>query len=127
VCQARLDVAITQPLEVVVDQGDGRARRQALLWVVSVQLEVLVDQGFEQGQSLGWKMSLRLENLAQRLRLVRRPAVEGGDQLPPVDEVQLQRQDAQQQVAIGVHRSAFERISTLVPTQLRGQRPSRAL
>jgi hypothetical protein len=99
--QAGVQVGVAQLLEVLAQEADGAQRRQALLGVVTVQRQMLVDQRFQQGMGIGGQGALVLEQVAQRAGLVQDPGVHGRDELVAVDEVHLERQDAEQQVAVG--------------------------
>ena len=82
---------------------DRRQRRQALLRVVAVLLEVFLDQGVEQLQPGRRQVAVVAQEVAERLGLVEQPGVHAGDQGVAGDEVELHGQDAEQQVAVGGH------------------------
>ena len=81
----------------------GRAERaeggQAPLGVAAVLLEVLADQGLEQGVGARRQGARSTQDLAQGPGLVGDPGVEGGEQGVAVDEVDLQGEEAEEQVA----------------------------
>jgi hypothetical protein len=60
-------------------------------------------QGSQQCLGIFRECALRDEDLAEGLGLVQHPGVHGSDQGVPADKVHLKSQDAEQQVAVGVH------------------------
>jgi hypothetical protein len=63
---------------------------------------VLVDQRLQQAAPGLSEVAALDEDLAERFRLVQRPGVHPGDEGVAGDEVDLQREDAEEQVAVGV-------------------------
>jgi hypothetical protein len=100
--QARFDVRVGHLLQLLAHRADGAKRRQALLGVVAVHLQVLADQGIEQGVRVLAQRPLRQQDGPQRPGLVEDPGVHGGDELVARHEVHLQCQDAEQQVTVRV-------------------------
>jgi hypothetical protein len=78
--------------------GDGR---QALLRVTVVGVQVLLHHRVQQAPPRGGQPPLVKEDLAQGLGLVQHPGVHGLDQAVAADEIYLQGQDAEEQVAVG--------------------------
>lgn len=103
----------------------------ALLHVVAVLLEVLLDEGFQQGVAILGEGALLDQELAQGFGLVQDPGVHGGDQGVAADEVHLQGQDAEKQVAIrgcahGGFRSArLQEPGCVFPLRITDGRPDR--
>jgi hypothetical protein len=62
---------------------------------------VPVDHRLHQGLLLGGQVAVPDEDLSQGLVLVQDPGVHGPDEGIAADEVHLQGQDAEQQVAVG--------------------------
>jgi hypothetical protein len=84
--------------------GKGGGRREggeAVPGVIVVGLEVFAHQRFEQLQPFGRQLRLLYQDLSQRLALVEHPGVHGRDQGIAADEIQLQRQNGKQQIAVG--------------------------
>jgi hypothetical protein len=79
-----------------------RHRGQAPGWVVAVGLEVLGDEGLQQGEPAWIESTLRDQDLAERAALLPPPDAHGGAQGVRSDEVHLQGQEAELQVAVGV-------------------------
>src|SRR5579883_3095381 len=100
--EAGLDIGVRDAGEVVAHRADRAERRQALLGVVAVQPQVLGHQGLQQQVPAGRERAALQEDPAQAARAVGNPAVEAIDQGIAVDEVVLQRQQAQEQVPPGV-------------------------
>jgi parallel beta-helix repeat protein len=96
-----LHVGVGEGLQLLAQRADGADRRQALPRVVAVHLQVALDEGLEQGAVVGPQRGLLHEDLAEGFGLVEDPGVQGGDEGVARDEVHLQRQDAEEQVAIG--------------------------
>ena len=76
-------------------------RRQALLGVIAVELEVLLDQPGHERVPAGREGAALQEDPVQRPGAIDVPSIEGTDQGLAVDEIDLERQQAEEQVAIG--------------------------
>ncbi len=112
--QADVQLGVGDGLEVVLDPADRAQRREAPLGVVAVLGQVLAHQRIEQAAVLLAQGPLLDEDLSQGPGLVQDPGVHGGDQRVARDEVHLERDDPEQQVAIGSgrrHRRALRRAS----------------
>jgi hypothetical protein len=101
--QAGLDVGVGKELQVVSNRTDGRDRREALFRFAAVILQVPTDQCVEQGVVVGRDGAHCHQNRTQRLAFVARPAIKGRQECLPVDKVVLKGQDAEQEVAVGIH------------------------
>ncbi len=99
--QAGLHLGVGDLLQVALDVRNRAERCQTLLRVVVVLLEVFLHQRLQQGVSLGSERLLAHEDGAEGLAFVQHPGVHGGDELVAVDEIQLQGEDAVQQVQVG--------------------------
>src|SRR5262249_26891850 len=108
--QGRLDLAIAQPLELLLQRRLDRQRRQALPGIVLVRLEVFLDQGMEELKSFGAQIALAGEDLAERLGLVEHPGLHRGHQALLADELHLEGEHAEKQIAVGSSRSRRSRI-----------------
>jgi hypothetical protein len=75
---------------------------QAPFRVVVVHLEVLGNQGFEQGMRVVSQSPLIEEDAAERFTLVQNPGIHGFDQRVAGDEIHLHREDAEEQIAVCV-------------------------
>ena len=78
----------------------GAERREAPLRVAAVLLDVAVDQRLEQGPARRVQGAALDEDLAERPVLLQGPGVHRRDQGVAGDEVHLQRQDAEEEVAV---------------------------
>jgi hypothetical protein len=102
--EAGVEFGVGQPVQLGthrVGGAPGGQGRQAALGVAAVLAQVLLDQGVQHGPLVLRQGGLALEDVAQGLAFVQDPGVHAGDELVAADEVQLQRQDAEQQVAVG--------------------------
>jgi hypothetical protein len=99
---AGLQVRVGNLLEFLTQRADRADRAQTLLGVAPVLLEVLLNQALQQGAPLGRQRLLLQEDLSQRLTLVEHPGVHGGYEGVTGDEVQLQGEDAEQQIPVSV-------------------------
>ena len=77
-------------------------RRETLLGIALVKFEVSLDEGIEQGPRIKLEHTLLNKNLAERLFLIQDPRMNRPDQLVSADEVHLQREAAEQEIAIDV-------------------------
>ena len=68
--------------------------------VAAVLLDVMADQRLEQGAGIRLQGPALLEEVGQRPVLFEKPGVHRGDQAVAGDEVHLEGQDAEEQVAI---------------------------
>jgi hypothetical protein len=98
--QAGLQVGVDDLLQLVADRGQRADGGQALLGIVVVPGQVPRDQGGQQLVLLGRERLVVEQDLADGPRLIEHPVIEGAEQLAAVDEVVLQGQDAEQQVAV---------------------------
>src|SRR5262249_2690935 len=78
-------------------------RRQAALGVLAVLFQMPPHHRVEQFAVGRGEGALVEQDLPQRFGLVQDPGVHGGDQGVAADEVHLQRQDAEQKVAVTAH------------------------
>lgn len=81
-----------------------RQRRQALLDVAAVPLDVATDHRVDDVAVARFKNALFDQDLSQWFELVEHPGIHARDELVAGDEVHLQREDAEEQVAVGVRR-----------------------
>jgi hypothetical protein len=98
--QARLQVGVGDLVQLLTDGANGADRGEALFGLIAVQVQVLLHQGLQQGVRVGAEGAVLLQDLSQGFALVEHPGVHGADEGIAADEVHLQGQDAQQQVAI---------------------------
>jgi hypothetical protein len=87
--------------EHVAQRSRDRQGRKTLLGVVLVAFEVHLDQYFEGRVLVRAKSTLFDEDLAEGLRFVQHPSVHRRDERIPAYEIHLQRQNAEQQIAVG--------------------------
>jgi hypothetical protein len=85
-----------------LDERGGVDRGETLAGVVIVLLEVGLNQGFHQQLLVEGQVTVADEDLAQWRFLVGHPGRHGPDQCVAADEAVVQRQDAEEQVAIAV-------------------------
>ena len=100
--QAGLQVGVGDPLEVAAGRPERAEGGQAPLGVAAVLIQVLADQRLEQVAAGLAQGDLLDEDPVQGPGLVEDPGADGGDQRLARDEVQLQGQDAEEQVAVRV-------------------------
>jgi hypothetical protein len=100
--EAGLHVGVGDVLQVLAGRAEGAEGGQAPLRVMAMLSQVLLDQCVEQLQPHWRELALFAQDLPQGPRLVQHPGVHGRDQGVPADEVHLQGQDAEQQVAVSV-------------------------
>ena len=89
---------------------------QALLGVVVMLLQMLLEQRREQFAACRREVAFIDQQGFERPRLVQHPGIHRRDQLIAVDEIKLQGEDSQQQISIGNHRPG---ISSRSPNRLR--------
>ena len=97
-----LDVGIADSGQML---AGGTARvdgRQALFGIAAMLLEVARDQSLNRNSVIGIEIAAGHEMIGQRAALVAGPSLEGGDELTLVDQANLQREQAEEQVARGV-------------------------
>jgi hypothetical protein len=99
--QAGLQVGVGDLLEVLAYRPDGADGRQAARGVVAVLVEVLADEGLQQGVFVLVQGALVPEDVAEGPGLVQHPGAHGGDELVARDEVHLHGQDAEQEIEVG--------------------------
>ena len=100
--QAGLEIGIGDPGEVLSHRADGAEVLQALLGIATELLQVLGDEGLQQVVLVGFQGAAVAEDLAEGDGTVVHPATEGVEQGVAVDEVVLEGQQAEEQVAVGV-------------------------
>ncbi len=100
--EAGLEVGVVEPLQVVADRAQRADGREARLGIAAVLLEVLGDQGLQQHAAGVVERPAIHQELGQGPGLVGDPGGEGGQQVVAADEVVLQGQDAEEEVAAGV-------------------------
>jgi hypothetical protein len=98
-------VWLIQLLENSLQPGPGRHRgtegSEALRGIVAMPGQVPLNGGFDNGVCLGVDRPLVFQDPAQGLVPVVGPHVQGGGQRGMADQVHLQCQRAEQQVAVG--------------------------
>ncbi len=100
--QARDDVGVGQAVAQHLDECRRADCGETLLGVVVVLLQVGFDKRFHHELMVGGHVALADENLAQRGLLVGDPGRHGANQGIAVDEAIVQRQDAEEEVAVAV-------------------------
>ncbi len=97
-----MHIRIGNTRKVVAQPPADRAERsQAAFRVVVVAQEMPPHQRLDRVVILGQERALLAQDLPERLVLVENPRVHRRDQLIARDEVQLQGDDAEEQVAVG--------------------------
>ena len=107
--ERRLHAGIGHRAELARGVAERADRGQALLRVVIVLANMGVDQRREQVAIRPRERILGNEYLAQRFGLLQHPGVHGRDQGVAADEVHLQGENAEEQIAIVFGRSRFSR------------------
>jgi hypothetical protein len=97
-----LDIRVHKVVEVLHYAPRQSNRRETLLGIALVKFEVSLDEGIEQGPRIKLEHTLLNKNLAERLFLIQDPRMNRPDQLVSADEVHLQREAAEQEIAIDV-------------------------
>jgi hypothetical protein len=101
-CQADVQIGISYLPEPLTDRSRDREDHQAPFEALAALLELPPHQAVEQGQ-VGFDQGTALEeDLRQRPGSVLLPALKSRDQVALIDQSVLQRQDAEDQVAVGV-------------------------
>jgi hypothetical protein len=100
--ERRVDLRVAEGGEAPPDRRPDSDGGQALLGVAAVLLEVLGGQRLDQAALLGVEMAEGLEVVVQGPGLVAGPGVEGGDELGLVDQADLEGQQAEEEVPVGV-------------------------
>ena len=100
--EAGLKIGVAQPLQVVAHRSQRADGRQAGLGVAAVLLDVLGHQRLQQGAAGRVERPAVHQELGQGPGLVGDPGGEGTQEVVAPDEVVLQGQDAEEQVAPGV-------------------------
>ena len=100
--QAGFDIRVHKVVEVLHYAPRQSNRRETLLGIALVKFEVSLDEGIEQGPRIKLEHTLLNKNLAERLFLIQDPRMNRPDQLVSADEVHLQREAAEQEIAIDV-------------------------
>ena len=114
--EAVLNVGVGDPGQVLADRADRAERGQALFGVVAVKPDVLLDQRLQELPAARREGAALEEDLAQPARPVGDPGVEGAQQGVAVDEVVLERQQAEQEVAAVFIPSPTSTAAGLFPT-----------
>jgi hypothetical protein len=96
-----LDRGVAQRGERFAGGPPGGDRGEALRGVPAVLLQVQGDHRLNAGTLVGVEVAAGGEVLGQGAGLVAGPGLEGGDELALVDQADLQRQQAEEEVAIG--------------------------
>ena len=99
--EGAVDVGVADAGQALAGRAAGRDGGQALLHVAAVLLEVPCHQGLDGGPVVGVEVAAGDEVVGQGAGLVEGPGLEGGDELALVDQAVLQRQQAEEQVAVG--------------------------
>jgi hypothetical protein len=89
--------------ELVANRPYPADRRQALLRVIGMLLDMRRDQRLEQPPVLRPQEAAPLQVLGQRLVLGQHPRLHARDELLAGNEIHLQGQNAKQQIAIAGH------------------------
>ena len=95
-------IAVGDPLEGLARRNRRRDRGQALAGVAGVLLEMQADHGLDDRPLVGLEIAVRGQVIGQRAVLLKRPCLEGGDELGLVDHPVLEGDQAEQQIAVGV-------------------------
>jgi hypothetical protein len=77
------------PLHALTQRRIDRQRGQTLLGIVLMGLQMLIDQGVQEVQTLGTQVSLAYQDFAQGLPLIEHPGLHCGDQRFLADEMHL--------------------------------------
>src|SRR5271166_4894578 len=93
-------------LQVASNRAQRADRREAAVGVVAVDLEVFRNECVEKDVAAGVELAEIDKDHAEWPRLFVGPGVEGGKQRSAIDEVVLEGQDAEQQIAgsVGIRR-----------------------
>ena len=100
--ERRVDLRVADGGEAPPDRRPDPDGGEALLRVAAVLLEVLGGQRLDQPALLDVEMAEGLEVVVQGPGLVAGPGVEGGHELGLVDQADLEGQQAEEEVAVGV-------------------------
>src|SRR4051812_32390994 len=117
--ERRADVRIAQVGQAVANRPAGGDGGEALLRVASVLPDVACYEGVDGGAVVVVEVAAADEVVGQGTALVPRPRLEGGHELDLVDQPVLQREQAEEQVAIGGHGASSSAVEparrTIIP------------
>ncbi len=107
--ERRVDLRVVEGSEAPPDRRLDPDGGNALPGVIAVPLEVLSGQRLDQAALLGVEVAEGLKVVVQGPGLVADPGVEGGHELDLVDQADLESQEAEEEVAVGVgyHRACL--------------------
>jgi len=98
--KARLHIGIGDLSQILAQRLDGADCGQTLFRIIAVLFEVLRHKSFQELPVVAFQGELSHQDLAQRFGFVEHPGMHRLDESIAADEVQLQGQDAEEQVAI---------------------------
>ena len=101
VAERRLDVRVADPRQALARRLAGRDRGQALLHVAAVGFQVNRGQRLQQRPLGGGQVAAGFQVVGQAPGLVERPGLEGGHELALVDEPVLEREQSEEEMAVG--------------------------
>ncbi len=97
-----MELGVGDVFQVATDRPDSTNGGQAFLGIAVVSRQVLVDQLLQEGLPRRGEGLLLDQDPAQRLGFLQDPGVHRRDQRVAPHEIHLHRQDAEEQVAVGV-------------------------
>jgi hypothetical protein len=101
VAERVVDVGIAQSRQAVARGFAGRYGCEALLHVASVGFQMNLDESFEQAAPGPGQVAAGFQVVGQAPGLLERPRLERRDELTLVDDAVLQREQSEEQIAVG--------------------------
>ncbi len=101
VAERRLDLRVADPRQALSRRIAGRNRGEALLHVAAMGFQVNRSQRFQQRPLGGGEVASGFQVVGQAPGLLERPGLEGGHKLALVDDPVLQREQSEEEMAIG--------------------------
>ena len=96
-----LDLRVADPRQALPRRFAGRNRGEAFLHVAAVRFQVNRGQPLQQRPLGGGEVAAGFQVVGQAPGLVERPGLEGGHELALVDEPVLEREQSEEEMAIG--------------------------
>ena len=111
---------IGESFQIASNRGDRTERGETAARIVEMSLDMFGHEGIEQRAIVVAERFLSDEDVGERSVLLSRPNAERGDELIAVDEIVLKREDAEEQIAVGIaprvrsHGGLAKRIETKI-------------
>ena len=107
--QGGVDLRVAESGQLIAGGAADGDRRQTVLGVATMLLQVQRDHRLDAGSLLGVEVTMADEVNRQRSALIAGPRLKGGHELHLIDQAVLEREQAEEQVARGVDRTGHDR------------------